>query len=46
MLDQKAIQQIEFLEKLKKKKKKKKKKDNNGNATDAGADQSMFVLTI
>ena len=45
MLDQKAIQQIEFLEKLKKKKKKK-KKDNNGNATDAGADQSMFVLTI
>ena len=42
MLDQKAIQQTEFLEKLKKKK----KIDNNGNATDAGADQSMFVLTI
>ena len=45
MLDQKSIHQIQFLLKLKKKKKKK-KKDNNGNATDAGADQSMFVLTI
>ena len=37
--DQKAIQQIQFVEQLK-------KLDNNGNATDAGNDQSMLVLTI
>ena len=38
--DPKAIQQIEFVGKLKK------KIGDNGNATDAGNDQSMFVLTI
>ena len=37
--DPKAIQQIEFVGKLK-------KLDAYGNATDAGNDQSMFVLTI
>ena len=38
--DPKAIQQIEFVGKLKK------KKDNNNNATYAVNDQSIFVLTI
>ena len=37
--DQKAIQQIEFVEQLK-------KLDDNDNATDEGNDQSIFVLTI
>ena len=37
--DPKAIQQTEFIGQLK-------KLDDNGNATDAGNDQSMFVLTI
>ena len=37
--DPKEIQQIELVGQLK-------KLDNNDNATDSGADQSMFVLTI
>ena len=37
--DPKAIQKIEFVRQLK-------KLDANGNITDAGADQSMFVFTI
>ena len=37
--DPKAIQQIELAGQLK-------KLDTNGNATNAGNDQSMFVLTI
>ena len=37
--DTKAIQQIEFVGQLK-------KLDADGNATDAGANQSMFLLTI
>ena len=37
--DPKAIQKIEFVRQLK-------KLDANGNVTDAGADQSMFVFTI
>ena len=38
-VDTKAIQQIEFIGQLK-------KLDNNDNATNAGYDQSMLVLTI
>ena len=38
-VDQKTIQQIEFIAQLK-------KLDADDNATDAGNDQSMFVLTI
>ena len=37
--DPKATQQIELVGKLK-------KLNDNGNATDIGADQNMFVLTI
>ena len=37
--DLNAVQQIEFIGQLK-------KLDHDGNATDAGNDQSMFVLTI
>ena len=37
--DPKAIQQIKFVRKLK-------RLDANGNATDTGNDQSVFVLTI
>ena len=37
--DRKAIHHIEFVAQLK-------ETDNNGNATDAGADQAMYVLTF
>ena len=37
--DPKAIQQVEFVGQLK-------KLDTNGNTTDAGNDQSMFVFTV